>query len=189
MIHEELLVGLLRPLEVYDLSQNSVNRGELAAWGKGLDGELERLDTLIREASLATAESFGLDAVEELFPRRPAVQTTEERREALAALLRIGSGGSSLSAINDTLSGCGTPAVAAEGSLPGYVEVSFPTAVGIPAAFDGLRAIVEDILPCHAEVTYLFLRNTWAELAEAVGTFGGAADTGKTWYGLSTLKL
>lgn len=189
MGHEDFLVSLLRPLGVYDLSRSSVNRGELAAWGKALDGELARLDTLIREMSVATAESFGLESVEELLPYRPASKTTEERREALAALLRIGGDSFSLSAINDTLSGCGTCTVAAEGTLPGYVEISFPTTIGIPPAFDQLRTIVEDILPCHVEVTYLLRHNTWSELMAAVDTFGDVEATGKTWYGLSSWKL
>lgn len=188
MGHEEYLLRLLRPLGVYDLRAASVNRGELAAYGSSLDMGLEQLERMEREMTLATAEGDGLDAVEALLPYRPASQTAKERREALAALLRIGGDSFTLSAINDTISGCGIRARAAEGDRPGYVEISFPTTPGIPSAFAELRAIVEDILPCHLEVTYLFWYNSWGELAQRLGTWGGAADTGMSWYELATWK-
>lgn len=188
MGHEEHLIGLLRPLGVYDLGMKSVNRGELAAYGMGLDSGLDLLERMEREMSLATAESEGLDIVETLLPYHPASETAQERREALAALLRIGGDSFTLSAINDTISGCGIRARAAEGTQPGYVEISFPNTPGIPPAFEDLRVILEDILPCHLEITYLFWYNTWCELAQRVPTWGDAADTGMTWYELATWK-
>ena len=188
MGHEEYLIRLLRPLGVYDLRAASVNRGELAAYGEGLDSGLELLERMEREMTLATAESDGLDMVESLLPYRPASETAEERREALAALLRIGGDSFTLSAINDTISGCGIRARAAEGDRPGYVEITFPHTLGIPPAFENLRAIVEEILPCHLEITYLFWHNSWQELAQRLETWGNAAATGMTWYELATWK-
>lgn len=188
MGHEEYLIQLLRPLGVYDLSAASVNRGELAAYGMGLDSGLEQLERTGREMNLATAEGGGLDAVESLLPYRPASDTAAERREALAALLRIGGDSFTLSAVNDTISGCGIRARAAEGTRPGYVEISFPNTPGIPAAFEDLRAIVEDILPCHLEVTYLFWYNSWQELSQRLETWGAAAGTEMSWYELATWK-
>lgn len=185
MGHEEYLVHLLRPLGVYDLSRTSINRGELAAYGSGLDSELAALEELIQEMSLATAENYGLDMVESLLPYHPASETAAERRRALAALLRIGGDSFTLSAINDTLSGCGVYASAAEGAQPGYVEVSFPDTPGIPASFERLRTIIEEILPCHVEVTYLFRYNTWNELAALVTTWGEAEATNKSWNELA----
>ena len=90
--------------------------------------------------------------------------------------------------MNDTLSGCGINARAAEGDQPGYVEVSFPDTAGIPAGFQALRAIIEDILPCHLEITYVFWYNSWAGLAERLPTWGAAAAAGRSWYELATWK-
>lgn len=188
MEHERYLLELLRPLGVYDLGSGSVNRGELGVYGKGLDEGGDALEELFREASLATAEGYGLERVEELLPYRPASETLQDRRRALAALLRIGGDSFTLAAINDTLSGCGVNALAAEGNQPGYVEVSFPDAAGIPANFEKLRAIAEEILPCHLEITYIFWYNTWSSLAEKVSTWGAAENSGRTWYGLATWK-
>ncbi len=188
MNHIEFLVGLLRPLGVYDLRSGTRNRAELEAYGRVLDGGLEEIGETAREMSLNTAESFGLELVEALLPYRPVSPTVEERRAALAALLRIGGDSFTLKAINDTLAGCGINAKAAETDTPGYVEVYFPDVAGIPEGFEKLRLIIEEILPCHLEITYVFWYNSWDELAGLVDTWGGAMDTGKTWYELATWK-
>ena len=188
MNHIEYLVGLLRPLKVYDLSAGTRNRAELDAYANQLNDGCDQIEETAREMSLTTAESFGLERVEELLPYRPASPTVAERRVALAALLRIGGDSFTLAAINDTLAGCGINAKAVETGTPGYVEVYFPAVAGIPEGFDQLRAIIEEILPCHLEITYVFWYNSWADLAQMVTTWGGAASTGKTWYELATWK-
>ena len=180
---EDCLVELLRPLGVYDLRPGTINRGELAAYGGRLDhgeGELERT---YREMNLATAEDFGLERVEALLPYRPVCATARQRREALAALLRISGDSFTPEAVNDTLKGCGLNAQAEEGGRPGYVKVYFPDVAGIPEGFDRLRLIIEEILPSHVDITYVFWYNTWAMVAERHPTFGDAADTGLSWYG------
>ena len=188
MEHERCLLELLRPLGVYDLSAAALNRGELGAYGMGLDTGFEQMECVEREMSLATAESTGLERVEELLPYRPVSGLAEDRRQALAALLRIGGDSFTLEAINDTLSGCGINARAAEGGRPGYVEVSFPDVRGIPEAFEELRYIIEEILPCHLEVTYLFWYNTWGDLMERLATWGDAEALGMAWYEIAIWK-
>lgn len=186
MTHEDYLAALLRPLGVYDLREGTVNRGELGAYGKRLDDmELELEDTA-REMSLATARSFGLERVEELLPYRPVCSTPAQRRSALAALLRIGGDSFTPAAINDTLRGCGLNARAEEGEQPGYVKVYFPDVAGIPEGFQELRAIIEEILPSHVDVTYVFWYNTWAMTAARHPTWGHAQATGLSWYGIAT---
>lgn len=188
MSYENCLTELLKPLGVYDLAEGTVNRGELGAYGGGLDEGFAGLEETAREMTLTTAEGYGLELVEELLPYRPISATPELRRQALAALLRIGGDSFTLSAINDTLSGCGIRASAGEGGQPGYVEISFPDVMGIPQNFDALRAIIEEILPCHLEITYLFWYNSWADLTRRLSTWSAGESTGLTWYGLSTWK-
>lgn len=77
--------------------------------------------------------------------------------DALAALLRIGGDSFTLAAINDNLKGCGLNAVASETGTPGEVEVCFPEVPGIPDGFAEMKAIIEDILPCHLEIRYCLL--------------------------------
>lgn len=183
--YEDYLVSLLRPLGVYDLQRGTINRSELAAYGAQLDGvELELEDTA-REMNLTTARDFGLERIEALLPYRPVCTTTKQRREALAALLRISGDSFTLAAINDTLRGCGLNARAEEGDQPNYVKVYFPDVAGIPQGFDQLRVIIEEILPSHVDITYVFWYNTWAMVGRRHPTFGDAASTGLSWYGLA----
>ena len=183
--YEDCLVNLLRPLGVYDLRPGTINRGELAAYGVKLDGAAEELDHTAREMNLTTAEDFGLERVETLLPYRPVCETVEQRRAALAALLRINGDSFTSAAINDTLRGCGLNARAEEGSQPGYVKVYFPDVAGIPEGFDRLRLIIEDILPSHVDVTYVFWYNTWGMVAQRHPTWGHAVSTGLSWYGVA----
>ena len=182
---EDYLVSLLRPLGVYDLREGAINRGELAAYGARLDWGAGELDGTAREMNLATAEGFGLERIEGLLPYRPVCETVQQRRDALAALLRIGGDSFTPEAINDTMQGCGLNVLVREGDRPGYVKVHFPNVAGIPGGFDRLRAIIEEILPSHVDITYVFWYNTWEEVAGRHPTWGEAADTGLSWYGLA----
>ena len=182
---EDELVRLLRPLGVYDLRPGTINRGELAAYGAQLDHGEDELDHTAREMNLTTAEDLGLERIEALLPYRPVCVTVQQRREALAALLRISGDSFTPEAINDTLRGCGINARAEEGDQPGYVKVYFPDVAGIPEGFDRLRVIIEEILPSHVDITYVFWYNTWGMVADRHTTFGDAADTGLSWYGLA----
>ncbi len=182
---EEYLVNLLRPLGVYDLRTGTINRGELAAYGAELDSGLVELEDTAREMNLTTAKGFGLERIEALLPYRPVCVTVQQRRVALAALLRISGDSFTPEAINDTLKGCGLNARAEETEQPNYVKVYFPDVAGIPGGFDQLRVIIEEILPSHVDITYVFWYNTWGMVAKRHPAFGDAADTGLSWYGLA----
>ena len=88
-MYEAYLKELLSPLGIYDLGAGSVSGAELYALGEELDTVSEALETAEREALTATAEDEGLDRREALFARRPAASSAEDRRAAVAALLRI----------------------------------------------------------------------------------------------------
>ena len=176
---------MLRPLGVYDLREGTVNRGELAAYGLVLDDREEELTDTAREMNLISAAGFGLEQIENLLPYRPVCETAAQRRSALAALLRIGGDSFTPEAVNSTLRGCGLNARAEEGDEPGYVKVYFPDVAGIPEGFDRLREIIEEILPSHVEVTYVFWYNPWSMVARRHPTFGDAGNAGLSWYGLA----
>lgn len=178
-------MALLQPLGVYNLRQGAINRGELAAYGAQLDAMGAQLDRTAREMNLSTAREFGLERIEELLPYRPVCHTAEERRAALAALLRIGGDSFTPDAINDTLRGCGLNARAEESGRPGYVRVYFPDVAGIPEGFEQLRRIIGEILPSHVDITYVFWYNTWAMAARRYADYGHAAAKELSWYGIA----
>ena len=119
------LCELLRPLRVYRLDEGSLSGAELYAAGEGLDAAAEALEKAVREGVLMTAEDEGLSRRERLFSRVGARTTPALRRLAIASLLRVGGDGFTLEAVNQTISGCGVRAVAAETDEQGVVRVTF----------------------------------------------------------------
>lgn len=163
MDYASALKDLLRPLGIYAVDTGA-GGAELDCIGTALNRIGAALETAEREALPLTAEGRGLSAWEALLPFAPESPAAADRRRALAALLRIDGGGFTLAAVNDTIAGCGIRAVVEETGTPQTVKVSFPSNRGIPAGFPGIRARIEQILPCHLDVEYVFLFVTWLEL-------------------------
>ena len=131
MKHAQCMRDLLRPLGIYRLDA-PFNGGELDVQGEELDKVMAWLEEVQRENSLTTAEDWGLENIARLFVRRPVADQPRKLAAALAALLRIGGDSFTLEAINDTITGCGVPAVVKERGK-GEVSVSFPGVAGEPA--------------------------------------------------------
>ena len=182
MGYSDHLRRLLRPLGVYDLRPESLSGAELEALGRGLGGVSARMDYVERESALATAVEEGLKRREALFARTPVHYSTELRRQAIAALLRIGGDCFTLSDINNTISGCGIKALAQEKDRFGYVRVVFPEVAGIPEGFEQIREIILDIIPCHLEVEFYFRYLTWAECEAFQYTWAIVQQREYTWH-------
>lgn len=184
MTYARYLRELLRPLGVYDL-EAPFNGGELDVQGEVLDGVLARLENIQRETSLVTAEDWGLEKIAGLFARRPVASQPRRLAAALAALLRIGGDSFTLAAINDTITGCGVPAVVKELGRE-QVSVSFPGVAGEPADFQELKKIIEDILPAHLGIEYDFWYLTWAELEANFPSWRSIEELDLSWAQLET---
>lgn len=178
------LKALLAPLGVYDLTGPYIG-AELAAEGDALDDVQQALDNVQREMVPLTAESWGLEQLAALFPRRPAADTPRALGQALAALLRIGGDSFTPQAIMDALTGCGAVCRVTEGA-PGYVTVSFPGIPGIPPRFQEMKRIIEDILPAHVLAQYAFWYITWKQLETKLSTWKAIEDKEMTWTKLET---
>lgn len=163
MSYAVYLRELLRPLGIYDLAEGSLSGSELDALGLGMDGAEDALEYTEQESLLSTACGEGLDRREALFARAPVHVSTQLRREAVAALLRIGGDCFTLSDINSTISGCGIKALAQEKEQFGYIRVIFPETAGVSPEFEQISQIILDIIPCHLEVEFYFRYLTWAE--------------------------
>ena len=183
MGYGEHLRTFLRPLGIYDLTPGSLSGSELDALGHGLDVLSCRMDYVERESALFTAEGEGLRRRETLFARTPVHYTTELRRQAIAALLRIGGDCFTLSDINSTNSGCGIKALAQEKERFGYIRVIFPDVAGIPEGFEQIREIILDIIPCHLEVEFYFRYLTWQECEAFQYTWAVIHQREYTWHG------
>ena len=183
MNHAEHLKGLLRPLGVYKLD-NSFLGAELDTLGWALDRVEEHLENIQREMCLITARGEGLEKMGRLFVRRPVAQDAGQLAQALAALSRIGGDSFTLAAINNTICGYGLNAAVAETNDPGTVTVRFPDVPGVPAGFETLSRIIEDILPAHLLVRYLFRYATWTDLEEQKLTWQKIHEEALSWQEL-----
>ncbi|MCI9036804.1 MAG: hypothetical protein HFF80_03485 [Oscillospiraceae bacterium] len=183
MGYSDHLRSLLRPLDIYNLSPGSLSNSELEALGRGLDGVSQRMDYAERESALSTAAGEGLDRLESLFARTPVHYSTELRRQAIAALLRIGGSCFTLTDINNTISGCGIKALAQEKDRFGYIRIIFPNVAGIPEGFEQIRDIILDIIPCHLDVEFYFRYLTWEECEGYRYSWDIIHQREYTWYG------
>ncbi len=186
MSYGEYLKALLAPLGVYRL-EATINGAELESIGLALDEVQAFLDNAHAQADLTTAGEEGLSKIESLFSRRPVTTEQERRRAALAALLRVGGDSFTLAAINDNLAGCGLNAVASEGKTAQTVEVRFPEVPGIPDGYDEMKKIIEDILPCHLKVEYVFWYITWAMMEQRFAAWSQVEALGLSWEALEKL--
>ena len=143
-----------------------------------LEAELEHVQ---REMCLTTARQDGLDRMAKLFTNRPMADQPEQMARALMALTRIGGDGFTLEALNRTVVGCGMNARVRETDRDNTVEVSFPDVPGIPEEFDRIRASLEEILPAHLLVQYLFWYQTWSQMESRMLSWRDAQEQGLSW--------
>lgn len=176
MDYAENLRGLLRPLGIYDVD-GGIGGAELGTVGDALTANFALLETAEREASPMTAEDKGLAAWESLLPFVPRWITLADRRRAISALLRIDGCGFTKAALNAAIAGCGIRAVVEESGEAMTVIVSFPYNRGEPDDFERLRWRIEQILPCHLAVNYVFIYANWAEV-EAIFANWKAMESG-----------
>ena len=180
MSHSEQLRELLFPLRIYDLNA-PYNGGELDAQGEALDGIWAGLEELHREADLTTAESWGLDLVAGLLARKPVTTSAKRMRNSLMALLNVGGDSFTREAINTAISGCGIRAQVTETDQVGTVEVSFPDVPGIPTGFEEMSKIIEDIIPAHLLIQYVYWYITWEQLEAKIKNWQDIEDRQLTW--------
>lgn len=175
------LKNLLRTLGIYDV-ENGIGAAELDGIGKVFNDILGILEQGERESNPLTAEDIGLAVWEELLPFVPAYLTKADRQRAIAALMQIDDASFTAAALNQTLSGCGIRAKVEETEEPMTVAVSFPFNRGRPDNAEDIQKRIEEILPCHLAVKYLFLFATWAELMALFASWAEIERGAYTWH-------
>ena len=177
---------LLRPLGIYKL-ENSFLGSELDSLGQSLDTLQRHLEQIQREMCLTTAQAEGLDKAASLFAQHPVTEDAQQLARSLMALSRIGGDSFTLEAINNTVSGCGLNVAVSEAAEPGVVNVRFPDVPGIPEGFDRMRQIIEDILPAHVLIQFLFWYMTWEQLEARGLTWQMILEENMTWQEFETM--
>lgn len=187
MAYAEYIRNLLEPLGIYDLKQGA-SGGEIEALGQAFDQVMFAIGELEEEATVVTANGKGLRCYEELLPFQPAASSLEQRRRAVAALLHIDGCSFTKVALNETLMGCGIPAVVEETGEAFTVAVSFPEHRGIPEGISEIQARIEQILPCHLLARYVYRFPTWGAVEEAFPLWSTFLETGASWEMLERME-
>ena len=74
------------------------------------------------------------------------------------------------------------------------MEVRFPDATRHPDGFESMRAILEDILPCHLDIQYVYWYITWPSWrsalppGETLRSWGPPGRSWRRWCGLACLS-
>ena len=186
-MYSECLKQMLEPLGIYNL-QTGAGTAELEIIGGELDEIFEFFETLIAEMLPATASGYGLEAYEKLLPYRPAYLTTENRRSAVEALLRIRNGCFTEALLQETISGCGLTAKIAQADETGTVSVSFPQNRGIPDNIEQLKSRIMQIIPCHLAVVYHFIYSSWQEIMALASTWSEVQSLCECWKQLEIVE-
>lgn len=177
------LRALFEPLRLYSFASGTLSAAELDAAGAAIDGFLAQLLLLEREASPLTAEGEGLALWEELLGHTPPQSVDARRRAVLVQLASDGS--TSLAALADTLAICGLDvAIAEDADDREVIVVSFPGVAGIPEGFAAMRAVIEELLPCHLEPRYDFRYISWTLFERHFPTWQALESSGLDWHGI-----
>lgn len=177
------LRDLLEPLGVYRW-EGSFQWGELKSAGAVLDGVGETLALLRQEMNPATAQGEGLQLLSSLLSREYEDKDSQGLRDCLTALLRVNQGCFTLAAMNDALKGCGIPAQVEEGPGPLRLTVYFPQNKEPPKHWALVRGLIEDLLPCHVEISYRFRAVTWESVEAAYPSWAALEAAGLLWEAL-----
>lgn len=85
----ESMINKLSPMNLYNLSKGSINYAELSAFSVGLDLLRDVLDELLRESFIETAETYGIETVEQLVGSVRDDLPLSKRREMLIERLSL----------------------------------------------------------------------------------------------------
>lgn len=179
---------LLSPLRIYNLDSGP-GAAELEIVGKYLDGLYDDLLYIEQESQVLTAENEGLSAYESILPYTPLAQSLVDRRNAVAALLKVDEASFTLADINATLIGCGIPALAEETDSPDTVTITFPGQRGVPDEIEQLKLRIESILPCHLVVEYKYVYATWADVEGSFAKWRDIDRANLPWSEMERLEL
>ncbi|MCH5299913.1 MAG: hypothetical protein J1E56_01230 [Ruminococcus sp.] len=101
------LIKALTPLNIYNITYGTNIYNELYVYANELDRLNLEIDTLLREAFVYTAESYGLANIEKIYTAEDTSNTAQTRREKLLERLSINDSYFTLKDMKKSLLGLG----------------------------------------------------------------------------------
>ena len=150
MGYAQNLIGLLAPLGVYNLREESCSGACIQALGEEMDAVMLVLEQGLRESCVATALDEGL-AIWERTLGGPVQPHVDGRRLSIQTRLYSDTVACSGSAMERTLSACGIDVMLSIEAGGQTIVVQCAT---IPEETSAERALIEAVLPAHLAVRY-----------------------------------
>lgn len=161
MTAADRLLRLLVPMGVYSFDSGTYSLGEIKAVADLVDRAKSDLSDIEKNCFLLTASDEALKTYGQLFGfGLPA----DDLRQTINVLLNISGDGFTLEAINAAIAECGINALVLEKG-GGVLIVRFPGVMGVPEGYELMAAVINNILPAHLAVEYLFQYLTWEQSA------------------------
>ncbi len=174
------LRAMLRPLGVYDLREQSCSGAELEAIGAGLDAAAGERAEDLRQTLGPTATEPGLRRWESLLWYTAPGSSLADRRAVLCALLAVSWDSFTPAALTAAARACGVLCTIEETGPCSPLLLRFPGIYGRPQPWARARWILEELMPAHLELIYLFRWITWQETHEKRLTWGQVSRM--SWY-------
>ncbi|MEE0060704.1 MAG: hypothetical protein UE295_07750 [Acutalibacteraceae bacterium] len=161
----ENMIKHLKPLQIYNLNDNTNIYKELEIYANAFNKIISMADNLLKESIVNTAESYGLELQEQLWGLPRTELVTEQRREGIKNRYNIKYSDSTLKSMQQFLLSVGVEGKITE--MPSmnrvyiYVENGSQFPLGVRKY---ITAQVESFFPAHIDVFLDYRVATWDTL-------------------------
>ena len=163
---------MLSPLGIYNLNDGSLVMCELTVYATQLEAVHSKINEMLRECFVSTAQSYGIDRIEELFQRIRPDLPPEERKNRIHMYMTLDNNKFSPDSVIHQLRLVGATSIFTEDAES--EQLSFPELTGssdIVYVADQL-GLIEDIVPAHLHIEAGLREHSWDELNELNFSFG-----------------
>ena len=163
---------MLSPLGIYSLDDGSLVMCELTVYAAQLEAIHERISEMLRECFVSTAQSYGINRIEELFQRIRPDLTLEERKDRIHMYTTLDNNNFSPDSIRHQLRLVGATSAFIEDAVD--EQLTFPELV---SASDIVHVaeqlgLIEDIVPAHLHIEAGLREHSWDEFDALDFCFG-----------------
>lgn len=186
----ESMIQKLSPTGIYSLDEDGYNCCELKALAAGVDGADDVLDLIIREGFVQTAEDQGLIAWEKLYGSPRDELSVEQRRELIKKRLNVNHLSFTPTAVKEIIASLGMgECTITENPTLFLVKLDFSSQSYTAAQRQWIRDQLEQLLPCHLEISVVFGNLNWDEIEKLGLSFNSMDGKNLTWDEIDSLEL
>lgn len=177
----ESMIKKLEPLGIYNLATDSILYAELAAFSEGLDVLKAELDTVLKEAFISTAESYGIENLELLVGKKRDDLAIDKRRSMLIERLSFGTGDFTPTGLESMLRVLGVDGKIEEYPFVQRIVLNLSSQYYSAPMREWIMLQAEALFPAHLDWDVVFWGFTWAESDGTQLTFEQMDSKSYSW--------